>query len=242
MLTEKIKYFTEGGGSRLGPLPTEVLHITGFRPSLFASLVSGATASRSSGIVTVVAPSHGIPQNSLFTGFRFFYPGSPYLAAGWYDSIVSIVDANTITFNAPGSNFSSEEINTGNPYINLFKRIVKFCIPANTLKIGSKIVFDLYRSGDTGAGNKTFKVVYGDSDLSECTRTTLPHSIEKLAFINYDINKQWGTGNSQENPSGSCMSSNVDTSLINDLELKVSLSDAGSFIILYGVYVKITTP
>lgn len=105
-----IHVYTDGGGIREARVPDDysglgsqpfVVKFPDFRKSLLASLVVSSTAARTSDIVTVTATAHGITTGTTYVGFRFFYPGSPSLAAGWYDSIVSIPDANTITFNAP---------------------------------------------------------------------------------------------------------------------------------------------
>lgn len=109
------------------------IRIVGFRRSLLASLVANSTATRSNGLVTVTAAGHGILTGATYAGYRFFYPGSANLAAGWYDSIVSIPDANTLTFTAPGPDFGSQSINAAAAYTTATNLPSGLTIPANTL-------------------------------------------------------------------------------------------------------------
>ena len=111
-----VQVYTDGGGIREARVPDDysgngsqlfIFRFPGFRKSLLASLVINSTASRTSGIVTIAATAHGITTGTSFVGYRFYYPGSPSLAAGWYDSILTIPDANTITFSAIGEDFTS---------------------------------------------------------------------------------------------------------------------------------------
>ena len=85
-----------------------------FARSIVASLVTSTTAARASNVVTITATAHGVP--TTYNGFRFYYPGSPTLAAGWVDNI-TVTGANTITFPSIGADFGSESINGAAAYV-----------------------------------------------------------------------------------------------------------------------------
>ena len=138
-----------GAGANLLAQLAEIgmpLKFPGFEPSLLPSLVTSSTASRASGVVTVAANAHGITTGSAYVGYRIFYPGSPSLAAGWYDSILSVT-TNAITFFAPGADFGSESVNAGAAYTTLTS-VCDLIIPANALREGSRITANICRDGD----------------------------------------------------------------------------------------------
>ena len=107
-----------------------------FARSIVASLVASTTAARASNVVTITATAHGVPNT--YNGFRFYYPGSPTLAAGWVDNI-TVVDANTITFPSTGANFSSESVNAGAAYVTATNISTPFMIPAGMVTDSSHI-------------------------------------------------------------------------------------------------------
>lgn len=153
-----------------------------FKKSLLPSLVAGATASRSAGVVTIAATAHGITTGSTYQGFRVFYPGSPGLAAGWYDAILSVPDANTLTFSAPGPDFGSESINGGAPWLTLAD-VASVIIPPNLLADGSRVTIHGFRNGDTSSAVKTIRVYQNGLNMSTGTVTTFPTSIFSNSFF-----------------------------------------------------------
>ncbi len=177
-----MQVYTDGGGIREARVPDDysgngsqpfVLKFPGFRKSLLASLVTSSTASRTSNIVTITATAHGIPTGATYVGFRFFYPGSPSLTAGWYDSIVSIPDANTITFNAAGANFSSESVNGAVAYTTLTS-FISTTIPADFLTLGSQLSLRFLRGGDTTAATKALRSLFDAQLFGLSNATTGP--------------------------------------------------------------------
>lgn len=148
-----------------------ILKFPDFSPSLLASLVAGATASRTNGVVTISATGHGITTGATYVGFRFFYPGSANLVAGWYGPIVSIPDANTLTFSAPGPNFSSESINAGAAY-TLLTEITNITIPAGTLKPGSRLITNFLRYGDSTSTTKGLRNMLQGTSIGASFATT----------------------------------------------------------------------
>ncbi len=163
-----IHVYTDGGGIREARVPDNYmglgsqpysLMLPEFRRSLLASLVVGSTAVRSSNIVTVTATAHGVPTGATYIGFRFFYPGSPSLAAGWYDSITD-VQTNTISFNAPGANFGSESVN-GAAIYTTETTVWSGALPANTLTKGSEMFHRALKSSTNSANSHYLKCKIG---------------------------------------------------------------------------------
>lgn len=144
------------------------MRFPGFRKSLLASLVANTTASRTDGLVTVAATAHGITTGATYVGFRFFYPGSANLAAGWYDSIVEVANANTLTFTAPGPDFASESVNGAAAYTTL-TAITSVVIPGGTIRPYSRITSNLFRSGDTTPTTKNIRNVFAGSQVGLST-------------------------------------------------------------------------
>lgn len=168
-----IRAYTDGGGIRHCPVPDDysglgsqifAIGFPGFRRSLLASLVTSSTASRTSGVVTITATAHGITTGSAYVGARFFYPGSPNLAAGWYDSILSVPDANTITFSAPGADFTSESINAGAAYTTE-TTVWSGTLPANTLIPGAELFHRALKSCTSSVNNHFLKCKVGAGNI-----------------------------------------------------------------------------
>ena len=158
------------------------LRFPGFRKSLLASLVTNSTASRANGLVTVAATSHGITTGATYQGFRFFYPGSPNLAAGWYDSIVSVPDANTLTFSAPGPDFANESINAGAAY-TLITEMANITIPPGTLKPGSRLTTNFLRYGDSTSTTKSVRNVLQGTSIGASFATTSPSGWHRISSL-----------------------------------------------------------
>lgn len=142
----------DGGFSRYFRLP-------GFRRSLLASLVAGSTSSRSKGLVTVTATAHGVPTGATYVGSRFFYPGSPNLAAGWYDSVVEVT-TNTIAFTAPGNDFASESVNGGAIYTTE-TTAWSGTLYANTVVPGSELFHRAFKTCTNSANSHFLKSKIG---------------------------------------------------------------------------------
>ena len=176
-----IQVYTDGGGIREARVSDDysgngsqpfVLKFPGFRRSLLASLVASSTASRTSDIVTITATAHGIPTGATYVGFRFFYPGSAGLAAGWYDSITD-VQTNTISFNAPGANFGSQSVNGAAIYTTLTD-VTSITIPASMILPDTSISVVGYRGGDTSANAKQLRTYLNGLNVSTTSATATP--------------------------------------------------------------------
>ena len=240
-----MQVYTDGGGIREARVPDDysgngsqpfVLKFPGFRKSLLASLVTNSTASRTSGVVTITATAHGVPTGANYIGFRFFYPGSPSLAAGWYDSITD-VQTNTISFSAPGANFGSESVNGAAIYTTLTS-IIATTIPAGTIKSGSRITSNIYRTGDTTAATKNLRNLIGAAQLGLSAATTAPSGTHKVSVIFED-----GFGLSAAAQDGILSSSlprsAIDFSIDQTFGISGSVSAAAGFIALHNASLEI---
>ncbi len=213
------------------------LRFPNFVRSLLASLVASTTASRSANVVTISATGHGITTGSAFVGFNFFYPGSASLAAGWYGPILSIPDANTLTFTAAGSDFSSESVNAGAAYTTLTS-IYSVTIPAGFVRPGTRITSYTLRGGDTTSTTKSLRNVFGTRQLGLATATTSPNAWHRLSILcdeanGYAVAAQDGTG------SNTFASGTIDFSIDQTFSLSGSLSAAGAFLVIYDSLLEI---
>lgn len=241
-----IHVYTDGGGIREARVPDDfsglgsqpfVVKFPGFRKSLLASLVANSTASRTSDIVTVTATAHGIPTGTTYVGFRFFYPGSAGLTAGWYDSIVSIPDANTITFNAPGANFGSQSVNGAAAYTTLTS-VSAFSIAAGFLKPFSRITFVYFRSGDTTATTKNIRNIINGSQMGLSLATTTPHGTHRVT-VALEGGFMMSSASQDQTLSTSFPMGALDVSADNTFGFSASLSAAGAFVAIHNASMEI---
>lgn len=207
---------------------------------LLASLVAGATAARTSGVVTVTATAHGITTGATYVGYKYFYPGSSSLAAGWYDSILTIPDANTLTFSAAGADFGSESVNGGAAYTTATD-INSLIIPGNSLKDQSKVRLVHLRDGDTVATNKTIALVFGGYALSLFNATSSSRGDVALGFICLGLNKQIAPNGVNEHgmTSVALNSSTKDITQDQTLTLRATCTAAQLFIAVQSAHVEI---
>jgi len=182
-----MQVYTDGGGIREARVPDDysgngsqpfILKFPGFRRSLLASLVANSTASRTSDIVTITAPAHGIPTGATYVGFRFFYPGSAGLAAGWYDSITD-VQTNTISFNAPGADFGSQSVNGAAAYTTQTFFPGFAVVPANFITDLSVISIVSNMGGGTTAATKTWRPAINGNTLSGISGNSYAFSVRE---------------------------------------------------------------
>lgn len=242
-----IHVYTDGGGIREGRVPDDfsgmdsminVLRFPGFRKSLLASLAaSGNVASRTSNIVTITATAHGVPAGATYVGFRFFYPGSASLAAGWYESITDVT-ANTISFNSVGANFGSESVNGGTAYITDTTFCTTEVQPSYISPYGTIIVAGMW-GGDASAITKNQRVRVGATSFVTKQTSTVP-SVEVTATVRIgdDLQTQYVAA------SDNATTTNI-TKLTQNFAAPVgvglsgSVSAAGGFLTLYGGEVRI---
>ena len=210
---------------------------TGF---LLASLVASSTASRTSGVVTIAATAHGITTGTTYVGFRFYYPGSTSLTAGWYDSILTIPDANTITFSAAGTDFGSESINGGSAWTTITD-LTSMTIPGNTLKDQSRLALCVLRSGDSVASNKSIYLAFGGSSAAFSAVSVAPSCESRLSFRCFGTNKQFGSQSMDGSVNSSAfMSTTKDITVDQTLTVRGALTVASQFLSIFGCHVEIT--
>lgn len=215
------------------------MRFPGFRKSLLASLVVNSTASRTNGLVTVSATSHGITTGATYVGFRYFYPGSANLAAGWYDSIVSIADANTLTFTAPGANFTSESVNGAAAYTTLTS-ITDMIIPGGTLRPYSRITSNLFRTGDTTAALKNIRNVFAGSQVGLSVASTNPNGTHRITVnIEGDPDRISSTSGSDGTLSNTLTLAAVSMRADQMFGLSGNVSAAAGFFALHNVSLEI---
>ena len=207
---------------------------------LLGSLVANSTASRTNNVVTITATGHGITTGSTYVGFRFYYPGSASLTAGWYDRILTIPDANTITFSATGADFSSESINSAAAWTTATD-LISTTISGNTLKDGSRVAFVIFRDGDTTGNNKTISSTLGGSVLTANPQTSSPRQFVKFIFNCLGTAKQIALPVAYE----SIISSGVLTVLTKDItadqvvSIRGTCAAASCFIALWSAHLEI---
>jgi hypothetical protein len=179
----------DGGGIYSHPIPENFLNFGAFPytisplnfvRSIVASLVASTTAARASNVVTITATAHGVP--TTYNGFRFYYPGSPTLAAGWVDNI-TVADANTITFPSIGANFSSESVNAGAAYVTATNISTPFMIPAGMVTDSSQGKIILSTTSSNTAATKTIRPFLGVTGFGPSqTGTTFQCSSKEWDF------------------------------------------------------------
>lgn len=203
----------------------------GFRKCLLASLVANSTASRTNGLVTVTATSHGIPTGATYQGYRFFYPGSPSLAAGWYDSIYAIATANTLSFTAPGPDFASESVNGAAAYTTQTLVPGSAIIPGYSLDDVSRARLTAATGGGTTAATKTFKFHVNESPLTGFGATSSPFGIKEVDLIStgptsvgMSITNAW---------LNTIVSATVDKALDIKASIALTVSAAADFAVLF---------
>ena len=247
MTQEFSRIYDSGGGSRDVPVSSgagqiNVLKFTGFPANagtLLASLVASSTASRTSNIVTITATAHGITTGTTFVGYRFYYPGSPSLAAGWYDNILTIPDANTITFSANGADFSSESINSGSAWTS-YVDIVTTTLSGGTLRDGSSVTLFVARDGGATAAFKYIQLSLGGGNAGINAFTTMPKSIYRASLVCIRTNKQYVTQANTDNVGTTALyplTKDITTDLV--VAIRGSVTAAGDFLVLNNVRLEV---
>ena len=247
-MQEFIRAFDSGGGIRdipivQGSVPFLSVPFPGWPAGtgiLLASLVANSSASRTNNIVTITATAHGITTGSTYVGFRFYYPGSPSLAAGLYDSILSIPDANTLTFSAPGADFVGEPINSNNPWTS-GTDLTSIVIPGGLLKDRSSVTAKIYRFGDITASNKALSIFYGGSGLTYQNLGSSSIGELRYSFRCMGLNKQISQASTYDG-SVSTISPAVltkDTTVDQVFTIRGYVTAAGGFVGLYAASLEI---
>jgi len=214
------------------------IRFPGFKKCMLASLVANSTASRSNGLVTITATAHGITTGATYQGFRFFYPGSASLAAGWYDSIVSIPDVNTLTFSAPGADFGSQSINAAAAYTTLTS-LCSVVVPGGTIRPYGRLTSNAFRSGDNTATTKNIRNLIGTSQLGLSSTTTASQGAYRVSITFDDAGKAYAAAAQDQTGAGTLASGTFDLSLDQTFSLQGSVSAAAGFFTLISAFLEI---
>jgi len=214
------------------------IRFPGFKKCMLASLVANSTASRSNGLVTITATAHGITTGATYQGFRFFYPGSASLAAGWYDSIVSIPDVNTLTFSAPGADFGSQSINAAAAYTTLTS-LCSVVVPGGTIRPYGRLTSNAFRSGDNTATTKNIRNLIGTSQLGLSSTTTASQGAYRVSITFDDAGKAYAAAAQDQTGAGTLASGTFDLSLDQTFSLQGSVSAAAGFLTLISAFLEV---
>jgi hypothetical protein len=230
------------GGGTWAPAPVLVKRFPNWPTNagcLLASLAASSTAARTGGVVTVTATAHGVTTGTAYVGYRLYYPGSTNLTAGWYDSILSVPDANTIRFSEPGPDFTSESVNGGAAWTTI-TTIASLTHPGGTLRDGGKIAVNFMRGGDATGTTKTLSCTFGGTQFATIPQTVNPNHIAKFCLYFVGRAKQVGVSGAVEAGSSSALLTlSKDIRVDQDLAIKGTISAASSFLVLHTAFVEI---
>jgi hypothetical protein len=211
-----------------------------FRPTILASLVAGATATRSGLAVTISATAHGIPATT-FDGFRFFIPPTASLPAGAMAESFTRTDANTLTCILPagtaGGNFVGEAFTTL-PFLTAVDIVTKN-IPANLLKVGSDVECVISCGGDTSANQKYWALKFGTSTVSYTTATAVPASRRYGGFSVVGTNKQVGQLISSSLAAPIVLTKDITADQAITITMQVIAGSAG-YAVLYDAFLRVS--
>ena len=212
----------------------------GFKPTLLASLVAAATATRVGLEVTINATAHGIPA-STYDGFRFFVPPTASLPSGAFAQSVTRIDANvlrcTLPFGTPGSDFAGE-VFSSLPFITAVN-VDSLIIPAGVLQDGSDVEFVVSCGGDTSANQKLWALKFGDTTVSYTTATTVPAGRRYGGFSVISRNRQIGQliGSSLAAPQLLTKDISVDQSVTTNIQV---VAGSAGHVALFDAFLRIS--
>lgn len=213
---------------------TRYFRLPGFRRSLLASLVLTSTAARSKGLVTVTATAHGIPTGATCVGARFFYPGSPSLLAGWYDSVTEVT-ANTVSFTNAGADFGSESVNGGAIYTAETSAWSGVLAP-NTVAPGSELFHRAFKTCTSSANSHFLKARIGSAghilhSASPATSAGNAWSVGYCAFL--EGNRAAMVSGSMASGNSSATVTTLDPTVEQPLSVTLQLSAASEFLMAW---------
>lgn len=173
------------------PLQTNTVP-AGFRPSILASLVTGATYSQVGTTVTVTATNHGLPTNR--NGYRIFFPGAGAVPVGWYENF-SYVDANTFTFKNPTEQtIAAGTAITGTLPYTTTTTVAAQVMPGGSMGSSGVLMAKIIAGGDATAGTKTTRLAINSAITSSANHAATSMSSFTLTVANVDYAKQVGVG------------------------------------------------
>lgn len=203
-----------------------------FKPYLLASLVAGATYSQSGNTVTVTATGHGLPTNK--NGYRFFWPGSVAIAAGWYEGF-EYVDANTFTFINPASQAvpAGTALTAALPYLSPVQGPT-LTLPGGSVGATGGLSLRLVRSGDSLSAGKYWRLyVAGVLVNSALATTSSTMSVASVSAYVNGVGKlvagSFGGTDNTTNTSANMYAVTVDLSADQIVDVRLLLSQASQW-------------
>ena len=224
--------FRDPNTQAMMPVGKGAIPFPSFAPRLLASLAASSTAACTSGVVTVTATSHGLPATS-FDGLGFYYPGSPSLTAGFYESF-SRTGVNTLTFAAPLSpDFGSESVNAGTAF-TAEVTLASVDIGANAIVPQSMVSVRVMRIGDGGASTKTLRLKIDATAMATNSLVATSNGAVDLAFSALSSTKQFAHGGSGlvGSTSSSQVFGAVDLTAATTISLTGQISAASAYMMI----------
>lgn len=208
-------------------------------PSMLASLNTGAAADAVDGVVTVTSTSHGLPtNNSLYGGFKFFYPGSASLAAGWYSNY-KYLTANTFSFSAPGADFASESISATLPY-TAQTTVCTTVLPANSMLAGSQLTVSVDCAGTNAATGKSVRASIGSTVFASKTLNAAPAVSCDFRLTAITSGVQFSTATNVGAGTTTTSAYTKDLTADQLVDVSLILTAANEYAILYGARVAVS--
>lgn len=203
---------------------------TDFAPSIISALAVSSTVSQSDTTVTVTVGGaspvpHGI--TAAKNGYRYYYPGSASIPAGWYMGW-AYVSASVFSFTAPApATVAVEPVNSG----AIFTATVTVCnanIPGGMFVPNGRLSVTYMRSGDVLTGARALKLLYGGAQLGQDIRSTATTAYGTASITIHSINStsQICAGAVQDFSAGSsgAIVASVDQSLDKLLTLSMGVA------------------
>lgn len=232
-LTGKVKYFN-------GASVPIIFSFPDFSPSILASLVAGATATQSGNTVTITATAHGAVGSNAKDGYRFYYPGSASIAAGWYGGF-DWIDVNTVQFTNPtAQTVGSESVNGG----AAFTAQVTVCsatIEGGSIGANGKFRVNLLRDGDTSGQLKRVLAYMSATNIAYLALSTTPTMEQDITVRNIGSESVQRFSTVQDGATyPALMPASKDTALDQAISIAASLAAAGCWLSIVSTEYEVT--
>ena len=232
-VTGRVKYFNRASVPIIFSFPD-------FSPSILASLNAGATAVQLGNTVTITSTAHGCVGSTAKNGYRFYYPGSASIAAGWYGGFVW-VDANTVRFTNPtAQTVGSESVNGG----AAFTAQVTVCsatIEGGSIGANGKFRVNLLRDGDTSAQLKRVLAYMSATNIAYVALQTTPVIEQDITVRNIGSESVQRFSTVQDGATyPALILASKDTALDQDISIAASLAAAGCWLSIVSTEYEVT--
>jgi hypothetical protein len=152
---------------------------------LLPGLSASSTVAQVGTTVTVTngaAVAHNIPATT-YDGYQVYFPGSAAIPAGWYAGFAR-TSTTAYTFTRATATVESEAVNEESAYLTE-TTVATSTILGNLLGATGKIKVEALVSNINSAGDKTVKLVLGETNIMTSVQTT----VEYLDFGRRIVNK-----------------------------------------------------